>query len=143
MCYVVFLSTTSPEDLSVHDTELMRFERELGNEPAIALLENPHRWYVGSQGPKGCCSCHFRHAIAPELGFAVPQDWYPEDSGNIEATRQFFAIVRKLLGDDESVDCVDAWSQTMAADISRQEVSASNLQPGEFRFFENHHFIFK
>jgi hypothetical protein len=52
MCYVVFLSTTSPEDLTVHDTELMRFERELGNEQAITLPENPHRWYVASKVQK-------------------------------------------------------------------------------------------
>jgi hypothetical protein len=143
MCYVVFLSTTSPEDLSVRDTELMRFERELGNEPAIALLENPHRWYVGSQGPKGCCSCHFRHLVSPELGFGVPEDWYPENSEDIEATGEFFAVIRKLIDDHETVDRVDAWTQTMATDICRREVSVSNLQRGEFRFFENHHFIFK
>jgi len=139
MCYVVFLSTSYPGDLSAHNTGLLQLNRELGAEPAIELLEHPFRWFVGSrQG----CSCGFRHLTAPELGFNTPEEWFPEESEDLDASAEFFAVVRKLIGGGHKVDCVDSWTQTGCGLIRRMEVSTSTLRDGEFRFFENHHFLF-
>ena len=140
MCYVVFLSTTCPDDLSEHNSALLRFERELGNEASIGLLENPNRWRVESRSG---CGCGFRHLTAPELGFSTPADWYPEEAEDIAATGEFFAVVTALTAAGGNVDCVDAWSGTKVEDIRGMEVTVASLQPGEFRFFENHHFVFR
>ncbi len=139
MCYVVFLSTSDPGDLTVHNTGLLRFSRELGSEPAIELLKHPFRWFVGSrQG----CSCGFRHLSSPEIGFHTPEDWYPEDPEDLAATAEFIAVVRGLSAEGQKVDCVDTWSQTDCTLIQHMEVSVSALRDGEFRFFENYCFVF-
>lgn len=139
MCYVVFLSTSDPGDLTVNNTHLMRFGLELGSEPASELLAHPFRWFVGS---RSICSCGFRHLTAPELGFNAPEEWFPEEPEDLEATAQFIAVVRALFAAGQQVDCVDAWSQTGAAQIKSLDVSISAVQDSEFRFFENHRFSF-
>ena len=139
MCYVVLLSTSSPDDLSVYNTELVRYARDHEDEPSRELLENSHRWYVGS---KTGCSCGFRHVTTADLGFSLPENWMPEDNEDIEATREFFTLVRKLAAGGAAVDCVSAWYGTPAAEIRRMDVPLSTIQDGEFRFFENYRFVF-
>jgi len=136
---VVLLSTTSGEDLSGRNTELLRFEREIGEEAAV-LLENSNRWRVGSRSG---CGCGFRHLTAPELGFAAPEEWCPEEAEDVVATGEFFSVVEQLVERGERVDCVDVWSGTLVSDIRRMEVGVAGLRPGKFRFFENHHFVFQ
>jgi hypothetical protein len=139
MCYVVFLSTSDPGDLTAHNTGLLRFSRELGREPAVELLEHPFRWHVGSrQG----CGCGFRHLTAPELGFNTPEEWFPEEPEDLHATAEFFAVVQSLIAAGHKVDCVDVWTQTGCDLVRRMEVATSTLRDGEFRLFENHHFRF-
>ena len=74
MCYSLYLSTSSSEDLAGHNSELLRLARLDGTEPEGAdLLRNQERWYVGS---KSGCSCTFRHLFSVELGFGEPVDWF-------------------------------------------------------------------
>lgn len=144
MCYLVFLSTTSADDLAVHNTDRMHFRRELpgvDGETASALLEHPNRWYIASIG--NTCSCGFRHTMSPDLGFGVPEDWHPEESEHLDATSELVAVLDRLIKAGHRVDCLDVWTGTPVEEIRRLPVLWNGLNPGEFRFFENHHFVFE
>ena len=74
MCYLIYVSTDSAENLSQHNSALIRFEKKLGNcaPEVMDLLQYEYPWYVAS---KAGCSCTFRHLSSTELGFAEPVDW--------------------------------------------------------------------
>ena len=141
MCYVVLLSTTSAEDLARLNSDLLRFSRELPDEPATQALAYPQRWYVGS---KTGCSCTFRHLHSIELGFGPPVDWYPEEGDEIAATLEFIAVVRALVEAGARVDCVDAWSGEAGTHGFGEPlgVDLSTLADADFRFFEDRCFDF-
>ncbi len=141
MCYVLLLSTSSDKDLALFNNELVRFTRELPKIADVASLKNNHKWYIGSQSG---CSCTFRHLYSIELGFGEPVDWYPEEPEDIEATNQLIVIIRELVEAGESVDCIDAWEHQNMCPVtgSEMQVNLSDVKNEEFRFFENHHFVF-
>lgn len=87
MCYSVYISTDSPEDLSGRNSELIRFEKvtDSNGDPCATLLDFSNQWYIGSRAG---CSCAFRHLTAPELGFSDPVDWYEEQQDDLEATAE-------------------------------------------------------
>ena len=141
MCYVLLLSTTSSEDLVVHNNDFVRFSKELPQITEITALKYPHRWYIGS---KSVCSCSFRHLYSVELGFGEPVEWYKEESEDIAATLQLIQIIRELVTKGQSVDCIDAWEHQEMYPVAKDEleVNLSLIKNSEFRFFENHHFTF-
>jgi hypothetical protein len=120
----------------------VRFERNLPDIADAAKLRYPNRWYVGS---KAGCSCGFRHLYSIDMGFGEPVEWYPEDDDDIEATLELIAIIRELVVSGESVDCIDAWEhQNMHPSAEAElEVNLGEVSDRAFRFFENHHFVFK
>lgn len=142
MCYVLLLSTSSEENLAQYNNEFIRFSRDL---PAIAdtgKLKYRNKWYIGS---KAGCSCTFRHLYSVELGFGEPVDWYEEDPEDIAATLQLIQIIRDLASRGEDVDCIDAWGHESIYEVAEAEleVDLSQVSNAAFRFFENHHFIFR
>jgi len=141
MCYVLLLSTTSDEDLAAHNTELVRFSRDVRSISDVSKLKYPHQWYVGSRSG---CSCSFRHLYSVDLGFGEPADWYEEEPQDIEATLQIISIIRALVAGGESVDCINAWEHQgmLPGPASELDVELGALTDREFRFFENHHFTF-
>ena len=141
MCYAVFLSTTSAEDLARHNSDRLRFSREVPDEAAVGALHYPHQWYVGS---KSGCSCTFRHLHSTELGFGPPVDWYPEEGDEIAATLEFIAVVRALAEAGERVDCVDVWSGEAGTHDFGEPlvVDLSTVADADFRFFEDRRFDF-
>lgn len=141
MCYTLLLSTTSPEDLSVHNTDLVRFTKDLPQIAEVAALTYEHKWYVGS---KSGCSCSFRHLYSIELGFGEPVEWYKEEPEDIDATLQIIQLIREVVAKGESVDCVDTWprQEMKSAATSELDVDLSSIKDREFRFFENYHFTF-
>jgi hypothetical protein len=141
MCYILLLSTTSAEDLAVHNNELVRFTKELPLIAEVADLKHENKWYIGS---KSGCSCTFRHLHSIELGFSEPVAWYKEKPEDIEATAQLIRIIRELVVKGENVDCIDAWEhqEMYPATKGGLNVDLSSLKDSEFRFFENHHFTF-
>jgi len=139
MCYSVYLSTDSEEDLSREDSELVRFEKRVNDDPVISLLKHEHKWYVGT---KSECSCTFRHLVSLELGFSGPVDWYEEEADEINATLSFVALVRRMICDGHQVDCVDVWNSTEPKDVVEKEGALKTIEDEEFRFFENHLFRF-
>ena len=143
MCYMLLLGTDSPTDLSLRNTELLIFSKELPGLPEEQCLELSQKWFVGSAHG---CSCGFRHlhVSGVSLGFGGPEDWFPEESADIEATRQFIGVVRSLVSAGYQVECVDAWAndQASAQLTGTVNVDLGAVSDGAFRFFENHRFVF-
>ncbi len=139
MCYSIYVSTDSNQDLSDGNGELIHFQKEAIAEPFSALLRHENQWFVGS---KSVCSCTFRHLFSTELGFSEPVNWFEEDEDEIEATLLFIKIVRRLIDQGHQVDCIDAWYGVTKEDITEMKVNLKNLDNEQFRFFENQHFIF-
>ena len=139
MCYVLILSTTSDEDLSQFNCDEIKFNAGVPERLPAERLKHLHKWYVGS---RTTCSCTFRHLAGPDFDFGIPEDWFPEDPANIEATLIFVRVVRDLLAKGESVDCIDAWESTLAEAPRLLTVDLGQIRDEEFRFFENHHFEF-
>lgn len=141
MCYSLILSTTTDEDLAVRNSEFVRFSRDLPGGVEAIQLQYPEVWYVGS---KTGCSCTFRHLNSPELGFGAPEDWYPEEADEVEATLRLIEIIRELVEHGFSVDCFDAWIEGdgSCAGAGRINVDLGTLQDDAFRLIENHYFDF-
>ena len=145
MCYVTLLSTTSANDLAAHNSKLVTYSRALPGVPEEKYLRHANKWYLGS---KSGCSCDFRHLYvgSVSLGFGEPEEWYPENPEDIEATRQVISLIRKLVSAGAEVECVDAWAhgqdeaEPLAGD---QEVNLAEVGDAQFRFFEGHRFAFK
>jgi hypothetical protein len=108
MCYSIYLSTNSTEDLASNNNDLIKFKSiiDKDEDSSISLLSFPNVWYVGSQHD---CSCGFRHIMTDDLGFSEPVDWYDEDGEDIEATKQFFQVLLRLIRQGNTVDLVDRW----------------------------------
>ncbi|MGE0824941.1 MAG: hypothetical protein AB7G75_17720 [Candidatus Binatia bacterium] len=142
MCYEVYLSTDSQEDLSTRNSLLVRFEKvtDTSAVPALRCLDFPNRWYVGS---KSQCSCTFRHLYSVDLGFGEPEAWYPEEQDEIAATRQLYATLTSLLSSGYHVDLLDQWHGTQPGAIVTREVSLAEVSERAFRLFENHKFRLK
>lgn len=139
MCYSIYVSTDSNQDLSGDNGELIHFRKEAIAEPFSTLLRHENQWFLGS---KSVCSCTFRHLFSTELGFSEPVDWFEEDEDQIEATLLFIKIVRRLIVQGHQVDCLDAWYGVAKEDITEMKVNLKDLDDEQFRFFENQHFIF-
>ena len=139
MCYSIFLSTNSDQDLSVKNSDLVSFSKEPAPEHYRSLLKFPHQWFVGS---KSNCSCTFRHLYSVELGFGEPVDWYEEGDDEVAATLSFIKSVRKFLKLGFQVDCIDIWEGTEREDIIEISVNLNDIADDQFRFFENHHIMF-
>jgi hypothetical protein len=144
VCYLTLLSTSADTDLSQSDTPLLRFSAAMPGVPEERYLQFAHRWHVRSASG---CSCQLRHLTSPteDFGFSEPEDWFPEDAGDVEATRSFAVLMRELASRGERVDCVDASAHgqpgpvPLAGDI---EVDLSEVPAASFRFFENWRFSF-
>jgi hypothetical protein len=150
MCNVVFLSTTSAEDLSREGDGLFHIRPIPDQEPEeiVNLLRHPHRWYLECR--YGGCSCHFRYTqivepkgrshVAVDPAFGEPEDWSPEDDDDIESTAAFYDLLSKLVARGESVDLVAAWEGTEASDLRSIDVSLSAVPRPAFRFFDGYRF---
>ena len=143
MCYSLYLSTNSPADLRVGNTELLRFQKAedyaYKDAPIIKLLQFANKWFVGS---KSECSCTFRHLHAIELGFGAPEPWYPEAQDELDATQQLYDAISTMLSSGHRVECIDTWTGTEPKDIKDLPVSLASVPREAFRLFENHRFVF-
>ena len=139
MCYGVYISTDSTQDLTFYNTNLLRFEKvvDYESDPCISLLGYASRWYIGS---KSGCSCTFRHLMSIELGFSEPVDWYKEEQEELDATLELYAVLDSLLTSGHQVDLVDRWEGSKPGDITTIDVSLDDVLAQAFRMFENHKF---
>ena len=91
---MTIVSTTSDLNLTKFNTDDVVFDRAMPGVPEEQLLKYKNKWYLGSsQG----CSCGFRHLMTSnfeDLGFAEPEDRFPEDQDDIEATLKVVNIFK-------------------------------------------------
>jgi len=142
MCYRVYISTDSDEDLSKRNSELVRFEKvtDPNADSCTRLLDFPNKWYVGS---KSGCSCTFRHLKLGDLEFGEPEDWYEEEQDELDATRELYSTLVYLMSLGHKVDLVDQWHGALREDITTLDVSLADVSESAFRMFENHKFRLK
>jgi hypothetical protein len=140
MCYELYLSTSSTEDLGKYNSMLVHFERpgHLDHEVASILL-NQAKWFIGSQSE---CSCTFRHSVEEDAEFREPQEWFPEEDDGIRATLELYRTIAAFVHAGHQVDCVDVWSGMEQREIRTISVSLSAVPEKTFRLFENYHFVF-
>ncbi len=139
---MVLLSTTMDKGLAERSIPpFVTFERDLSRcEPGVAdLLRYSHKWYVGV---RSACSCTFRHLCQVAIGFGPPEEWYPEEPEEIEATKQFYDVVASLVSAGQRVDCLSHWAGTPKNAIKHLDVDLASISREAFRFFENYHFTF-
>lgn len=142
MCYILTLSTDSPEDLAKFNDEHLFFEKT--DKPQHTnLLRYAHQYEIATM-QKGNCSCHLRifdEDLSKEVGFCVLQDWLNEEKDDdILATRRLFEIVKSLVNQGYKVDSVMLWNDDIPATIKNIQVPVNELQTSHFAFFENTHF---
>jgi len=144
MCYVLHLSTSSSRDLSEEYSKIgFTFQRIAEDahleEKSINLLAYENRWYIGAESG---CSCEFRHLAAGslDLGFSQPEDWYPEEEDEIEATKALHGVLHTLLEQGAEVDLVDGWQRADIANFKSIRVDLKKVGPNEFRLFEDRRF---
>jgi hypothetical protein len=141
MCYSLYLSTSSREDLTKHNSELLRFRSlDAADEKWTSLLRHEHKWFVGS---KSVCSCTFRHFSTTDLGFTEPLDWSPEDEDNVLATAELYRVIHTLIAAGEQADCLDVWYDAKSDEVKEMTVTFSAVSEKQFLLFENHHLVFE
>lgn len=140
MCYTVFFSTDSPEDLSIYSTDLMTLVHEVSNDPLLAHLQFENRWWL-TDG-HNCCSCEFRHQEQIEWNgrvhqhcFEEPQDWMEEDPERVEGTRLLHDVLDRLIRGGFNVDLVDSW-EGKESEILPVNVPWNTATRELFRLFE-------
>ncbi len=133
MCYSIHFSTDSSEDFACLETENFKVcPAELEPDSAVGrLLGYAHRWHLLSR--HGGCSCHYRHSTDHE--FATVQDWYPEDEDDVETTGHAYDLLRRITSDGHRLDLVDIWSDEPTDNVRSIDVSLSEVQRDQFRFF--------
>lgn len=140
---MLLLSTDSDVKLSEYNDALIMFDSELPGLSDEVLLKHPNRWFVGSAHG---CSCGFRHIGTGmfNLGFVEPETWYEEEPEDIEATLRCIKIIRTLIDSGAKVDCIDVWTndENTSKHTITKTVSLGDMNNKQFRFFENHHFVF-
>ncbi len=142
MCYSVYISTNSDEDLGNRNSELVRFEKiaDSNTQPCTGLLGFKNKWFVGS---KSGCSCTFRHLYSIEAGFGEPEDWCKEEQDDIDATKELYRALAFLLSDGYEVELLDCWWGTKPEKIITIDVSLDDVSESAFKMFENHKFRLK
>ena len=133
MCYAIILSSTSSLNLTDLNDGLITFDRNMWGLNEEKYLKYPNKWMVMSE--EGC-GCGFRH-VAEELGFGLPEDWYPEDKKGIKATEKLIKIIRDLVKSGEKVDCLNPWldDETKSIEVIEENtVNLNEISDKEFRF---------
>ncbi len=144
MCYMVYVSTDCADDLSLQNSDLVRFERPSAEKqcPCPPRLRPELTWFVASASG---CSCTFRHLHpeSVELGFGEPEGWCPEEAEPIDATKRLYEILKAIVERGHHVEVLDCWSGTEDVDPVPLDVSLSQVPAEHFRLFEGHLFTLK
>lgn len=142
MCYILTISTNSPEDLSKFNDGHLFFEK-IDNTLKKSVLRYPNQYEIATMA-KGSCSCHLRifdEDLSKEMGFCELQDWLDEEEdADILATRRLFEIIKTIVNQGFKVDSFLSWNDEMPSKINRSQVSVNELDTSHFVLFENAYF---
>lgn len=142
MCNMCIISTSSELDLRQFNSSQVVFSQDMPDVPEEKFLKYEYKWYLGSSDG---CSCRFRHLMDvnfPDLGFADPEDWFPEEQEDIDATLQLVKIFKTILSTGVRIDCIDAWANASTAEpliTGNVVVDFAEIPDTSFRFIENYH----
>lgn len=145
MCFTVFVSTDSPEDLSQLAPGHFRFRPLLADEVVATdgLLAYAQRWHVS--GRHGGCSCHLRHQLERNIEgqglFHEPFEWAPEDESSVVDTAAIYDVFKSLASNGANVDVVDLWNGEYRDGFDTITVSLSDVSSEQFQFVENRRFL--
>jgi hypothetical protein len=85
MCYGVYISTDSTQDLTSYNTNLLRFEKvvDYESDPCISLLGYASRWYIGD----GMITVNeiYRY-VSEKVPRATGQEQNPVMKGSVEGS---------------------------------------------------------
>ncbi len=140
MCNSIYLATDSQKDLTVYNEELICFKQQIEDDKNSVILKNKLKWYISSSNG---CSCSFRHLLpenVSELGFGEPEDWFPEEKENIDATKKLYRVIRELVEEKYKVEILDIWLETDLKEIKNKKIKIKEITEEEFRLFENYIF---
>ena len=145
MSYALLLSTTSSNNLEDFNDDLLTFDPTMWNLDEEELLNYPNKWLVLS--PDGC-SGGFRY-VSEDLGFGLPVDWYPEEKKDILVTERLIEIIRKLVQNNEKVECINAWLEDVKKTLNKKstieelKVNLNEVSNEEFRFhgYKRYNFV--
>lgn len=141
MGYMTIISTTSDLDSCAFNSSDLIFDTQMPGIPEEQLLTYPRKWYVGSAHG---CSCGFRQLLGDnfaDLGFADPEEWFPENPEDVEATLKLVEVFERIALGGSKLQCIDAWcsDDASAPQLSGNLiVNLSELPRGAFRLIENY-----
>ena len=136
MCHMVYISTSSDEDLAKIGSRYFSIRAVDPDEgPDVdEALEYPSRWYIS--GRWGGCSCHLRY-FPDALGFHDGLDWWPEEPNAVEDTAAIYDMLQRLVAEGNKVDVVDLWNDEAYDGFESITVSLSEVTREKFLFMEN------
>lgn len=76
-----------------------------------------------------------------DLGFAEPEDWFPENKEDIKATLKLVNVFKAILSDGSRLECIDVWASDDPGGpgLSGQvDIDLSQIPAAAFRFIENY-----
>jgi hypothetical protein len=142
MCYLVFISTNTEEDLADLSTGRFSFERACGPDSSSArkILKHKNLWNLLSRNSG--CSCGFRHLSVESgpLEFEPPQDWAEVDPDDVISTQEVYDFFSELVDQGYSVDVVDIWNEENIEDVQSCEIHLDAISREAFHFFEGWRF---
>lgn len=134
MCFSVYISTTSAEDLTAFNGGGLSFEplkpESLSD---AAILSYPHKWFLSTHGG---CSCHFRH-LGSWGQFTEPMDWWSEEQDDIDRTALLYDVLRHLVNSGEKLDLVDRWEGTPDKELEKLDVSLGSVSRPQFLLMDD------
>lgn len=164
MCYAIYLSTTTGEDLALIQNEHFRFGRVRNvHDPSLRFLKYPHVWMLFN----GNCSCGFRRAIegVPAGSGALPGSVAIVDNAGLPLEPEFcepsesacaeyedvvahthaaYEELRRIVLGGDKLDLLDYWL-TDDNDLPPKRLSAhvKRIPKEKFRFFTSYHMVLR
>jgi hypothetical protein len=143
MCHYVYVSTSSPEDLSQIVGKHARFDllSDAVEEDVAAShhLHHDYKWMLNTT--PGGCSCDFRHCFYGEMVFQEPEVEY-EGTNEIEGTLEVYDIFSRIVSQGYDLDVV-IFNSFCPRELTQKDVSLSTVARETFRFFDLHRFMIR
>jgi hypothetical protein len=73
--------------------------------------------------------------------FGTPEDWFPEESDDIESTGAVYDVLTRIVASGQKVDLLSIWNGAPPEAVRDLIVSLHTVPRDSFRFFENYRFI--
>ncbi len=135
MCYMVYIASSKPIKVDEWQDDYMRVKPvESPDKEVMAYLSCENVYSVSS---KMGCGCEFRIAMARDMGFTEPQDWYPESEASLTGTALIYRLLQVMAGEGARVELLSLWSDYAGGPVRSEEIDLQTIGEKSFRMFEN------